>query len=294
MTIYNLGSINIDKVLRVPHLPAPGETLAAHGYAEGLGGKGANQSVAAARAGAQVVHLGAVGPDGDAMLALMAADGIDLSQVARLETPTGMALIMVDDAAENSIAILHGANVLVPDETVAAALAAAAPGDTLLLQNETSGQAEAAGQARRAGLRVVYSAAPFEPEAVRQVLGNVSVLLLNELEAAQLTEALGQPLEALGVAHVVVTRGKAGAVHHDVGAGTQTAYPSPEVAAVDTTGAGDTFAGYLAAGLDQGLGWEAALRRALAAAALSVTRPGASAAIPDAADVAAFAGRSAG
>ncbi|WP_108260157.1 ribokinase [Mangrovicoccus ximenensis] len=286
MTIYNLGSINIDKVLRVPHFPAPGETLAADSYGEGLGGKGANQSVAAARAGARVVHLGAVGPDGDAMLRLMEQDGIDLAHVSRLGLPTGMALISVDGTGENSIVIVHGANTAVPEADVAAALAGATEEDTLLLQNETNGQAAAARAARDKGLRVVYSAAPFDADAVREILPFVSVLLLNEVEAAQLAAAMGKPVPELGVPHVVVTRGAAGAVLQD--AGTETAFPSPRVDPVDTTGAGDTFAGYLAAGLDQGLGWQVAMGRALAAAALSVTKPGASASIPKAAEVSRF------
>ncbi len=288
MTIYNLGSINIDKVLRVPHFPAPGETLAAESYAEGLGGKGANQSVAIARAGAKAVHLGAVGPDGGAMLALMAEDGIDLSQVAKLEQPTGMALIMVDGSGENSIVILHGANAAVPGYRVAAALETAQPGDTLILQNETNGQIEAARIARAKGMRVVYSAAPFDAAGVGPLLPHVSVLLLNEVEGAQLSAAMDKPVQDLGVPHVVVTRGAEGAVLHDCRAGTSVALPSPRVDPVDTTGAGDTFAGYLAAGLDQALGWEASARRALAAAALSVTRPGASVSIPDSGDVAQF------
>nr|WP_216671044.1 ribokinase [Mangrovicoccus sp. HB161399] len=283
-----MGSINIDKVLRVPHFPAPGETLAALGYAEGLGGKGANQSVAAARAGAATVHLGAVGSNGGAMLRLLEADGIDLSHVARLDLATGMALIMVDGTGENSIVILHGANTAVPEHAVAEALAGAGPGDTLVLQNETNGQLPAAVAAREKGMRVVYSAAPFDAEAVAPLLPHVSVLLLNEVEAAQLSAATGKAVTELGVPHVVVTRGAAGAVLHDAAARTGTACPSPRVEPVDTTGAGDTFAGYLAASLDQGLGWDAALRRALAAAALSVTRPGASASIPAAEEVAQF------
>nr|WP_226898385.1 ribokinase [Mangrovicoccus algicola] len=283
-----MGSINIDKVLRVPHLPSPGETLAARSYAEGLGGKGANQSVAAARAGAQVVHLGAIGPDGGAMLDLLARDGVATDRIARLPVPTGMALIMVDDAAENTIAILAGANREIPQDGVTAALEGARRGDTLLLQNETGGQVAAAEQARSRGMRVVVSAAPFDMAALAPLLPLLSVLLLNEVEAAQLEQAAGRSLAALALPHVVVTRGARGATHLDGGTGESTTYPAFRVAPVDTTGAGDTFAGYLAAGLDQGLDWSRALPRAQAAAALSVTRAGAAASIPGAAETAEF------
>jgi len=285
MTVWCLGSINRDTVLRVPHLPLPGETLAASDAFSGLGGKGANQSVAAARAGARVHHLGRVGADGDLVLAELAGYGVETAGVVRDDGLTGAALITVDDAAENCIVILAAANRRQDASAIAAALAGAAPGDTLLLQNETSAQVEAAQAARAAGLRVVYSAAPFAADAVRAVLPCIDVLLLNEGEAAALTEALGTEIGALSVRHVVVTLGARGARHHDIAAGTALAYPSLKVTPVDTTGAGDTFAGYLAAGLDAGRDWPDAMRRALAAAALATTRPGAAAAIPSSAEV---------
>lgn len=280
MTVFNLGSINIDCVFQVPHLPEPGETLAATGYLSGLGGKGANQSVAVARAGCVVHHLGMVGPDGDRVLAEMTEYGVDVSHVGRVDGPTGTAMIMVDPQAENSIVILSGANRMQSEQALRATLATAKSGDTLLLQNETDGQALAAQEARARGLRVIYSAAPFDIAAVRSVLPDVSVLLLNEGEAAQLAEAMGRPVDTLDVPHIVVTRGAAGAFHYDSGSKTKTAYPSLSVAPVDTTGAGDTFAGYLAAALDEGLAWVEAMPLALGAAALSTTRPGAAQAIP--------------
>lgn len=285
MTVYNLGSINIDTVFQVPHLPQPGETLAATGYLSGLGGKGANQSVAAARAGARTVHLGMVGPDGDRVLAELAGYGVTVDRVGRSDGPTGTAMITVDPEAENSIVILAGANRQQSQAVIAETLTAAAQSDTLLMQNETDGQAFAAQMASERGLRVIYSAAPFDTEAAQAVLPFLSVLLLNEGEAAQLTEAMGQGVAELSVPHVVVTRGAAGAVHYDTAAGTQMAYPSLKVSPIDTTGAGDTFAGYLGAGLDQGLDWAQALPRALAAAALSTTKAGAAQAIPDLATV---------
>lgn len=285
MTIYNLGSINIDHFYAVPHLPSPGETLAASGYRQGLGGKGANQSAAAARAGARVVHIGAVGPEGGWAVERLAGWGVDVSHVARLDTPSGHAIINVDDAAENTIVLFPGANRAMPESLVAAALAGAGPGDTLLLQNETAHQALAARIGRDRGMRVLYSAAPFDVGAVRSVLQNVSVLAVNAVEADQLCAALGLPLDRLPVPQLLVTRGAEGAEWHDLARGETVRQAAFKVAAVDTTGAGDTFAGYVAASLDAGLSPAAALRRAAAASAVKVTRPGTADAIPDAAEV---------
>lgn len=283
MAIYNLGSINIDHVYRVPHLPAAGETLSALGYAQGLGGKGANQSVAAARAGACVFHIGAVGPGSDWVLAELAGYGVDLRHVTVGVEPTGHAIINVDPAAENSIVIYPGANRVLSGDMVGAALSGARAGDTLLVQNETSAQVEAAALAAARGMRVIYSAAPFDIAAVRAVLPQVSLLVMNEGEAAQLRAAEGAlpPLDCL------ITKGAQGAEW--ISAGAEPLFmPAFKVTPVDTTGAGDTFIGTLAAALDLGLPREAAMRRAAAASALQVTRQGAAQAIPTAAEVDAF------
>nr|WP_236015889.1 PfkB family carbohydrate kinase [Phaeovulum veldkampii] len=283
-----MGSINIDHVYRLPHLPQPGETLAALDYSTGLGGKGANQSVAAARAGARVRLIGAIGPDGGQVLARLVALGVDCAAVARMQTATGHAIILLDAASENAIVIHPGANRAIAPQAAVAALDAAVPGDTLLLQNETSAQAETAEAAAIRGLRVVYSAAPFELAAVRAVLPHVTTLALNAVEAGQLTAALGCELSDLPVAEVLVTHGAEGADWHDLGAGRVIYQPAFAVSPVDTTGAGDTFAGYFAAARDQGFGPAAALRLAAGAAALKVTRAGAAEAIPARAEVEAF------
>lgn len=284
MTIYNLGSINIDHVYRVPHLPGPGETLAANAYTTGLGGKGANQSVAAALAGARVVHIGAVGPGADWTLAAMQARGVDTGAVTQVDSATGHAIINVDDAGENAIVIHAGANQAQAGAAIAIALAHAGPGDTLLLQNETSHQAAAAELAQGRGLRVIYSAAPFDVAAVRAVLAHVSVLVVNAVEAAQLEAALGLAVADLPVAAVVITRGAHGADWITRGA-VPLSVPAFRVDPVDTTGAGDCFTGSLAAALDAGQPPEQAMRYAAAAAAIQVMRPGASDAMPTRAEV---------
>ena len=288
MTIFNLGSINADHFYRLPHLTLPGETLAATAYGRGLGGKGANQSVAAARAGAVVRHIGATGVDGAWMRAELAADGVDCAHVAEVDVASGHAIIMVDASGENSIVLFPGANRAVPLTAVEAALAKAAAGDWLLMQNETSAQVEAVALAKARGVKVAYSAAPFEAEAVRKVLKDLDLLLLNAVEAAQLCEALGTTLDALPVKAVCVTHGAKGAVWHDLAGKTAQEQPAFKVTPVDTTAAGDTFAGYLVAGLAEGMTPPQALRLAAGASALKVTRAGTAAAIPTRAEVDAF------
>jgi len=291
------GSVNIDLVGRVARLPTPGETLAGEGFAIVPGGKGANQALAARRAGAGVRMVGAVGRDAfaGAALAELRAAGVDLRGLREVEAPTGAAMILVDGWGENVIVIFAGAN----DQASAGDLAGLAwgPGDLLLLQMEVRPQetARAAALARAAGACVVLSLAPYMPPAP-DLLAAVDVLLLNAGEAAALAGHLGlrdQGAEALagrlGI-DVVVTLGAGGAVAAGPWAGRIEA-PALKVEAVDTVGAGDTFAGYLAEGLHAGRGWGEALARAAAAASLACTRAGAQGAFPEAGEVAAALSR---
>ncbi|ETX28732.1 ribokinase [Roseivivax isoporae] len=285
MTIWNLGSINADLVYRVPHLPAPGETLSATAREVWLGGKGANMSVAAARAGAHVRHVGAVGRDGAWMVERLLEYGVDTRGIATRDGASGHAVIAVDPAGENLILLHPGANREVSGETVAAALEEAAPGDSFLFQNETSAQEEGAAAAAARGLRVVHAAAPFEAEAVRAVLPHLDLLVLNAVEAAQLEAATGRDLSDLTVADIVVTLGSEGCRWIATARGEVVTIPALPVTPVDTTGAGDTFTGYLVAGLDRGMPMRQALGLATRAAALMVTRAGTADVIPDLAEV---------
>ncbi len=285
--IFNLGSINADHVYRLAQLPHAGETVTAQGYARLLGGKGANQSIAVARAGGQVVHIGAVGADGDWMVELLSADGVDVRHVRRDQGASGHAVVTVEQSGENAILIHAGANRALRMQDVEAALAEAGPGDWLMLQNETNVQVEAARMAQDRGMRVAYSAAPFDEAALRAVLPHVTLLMVNEGEAAQMTQAMG----AVQVPMLCVTRGARGVLWTEAGCRDAVTIPARKVVPVDTTGAGDTLAGYLVAGLAAGLNPERALQGAVGAAALAVTRPGASGAIPLAAEVAAFLGQ---
>ncbi|MBP1805163.1 ribokinase [Rubellimicrobium aerolatum] len=286
MTIWNLGSINADHVYALPHIPAPGETLAARSLTQGLGGKGANMSVACARAGGKTKHIGAIGPDGAWMADRLRAYGVDTAAILTLPGPSGHAIIALDDRAENTIIVFPGTNRQIPPAHIDATLAGAAPGDLFLTQNETNHQPEAAFSARLRGLRVAYAAAPFDAGAVRAILPHADLLLLNEVEAEQLRQATGQGPADLGLSDVIVTLGARGSVW--LQGGQEHRVPAPRVTPVDTTGAGDTFTGYVLAGLDEGRPMPDALALATRAAALKVTRPGAADAIPTRAEAEAF------
>lgn len=277
--IWNLGSINIDNFYEVPHLPAPGETLAAVSFGFGLGGKGANMSVAAARAAARISHIGAIGPEGQWTVERLMEYGVDTPHISQIEIPTGHANIVVDSSGENNIVLFQGANVMLTDAIIGSALSAASTGDFLLMQNETNGQEYASEIAHSLGLHVAYAAAPFDAEAIGRLLGRIDLLVLNEIEAAQLETATAKSVGTLGVPDVLVTLGAQGCKWvSNKGEKRFDAYPAE---AVDTTGAGDTFTGYLVAGLDRGLNMEAAIDLALKAGALMVTRRGTADVIPD-------------
>lgn len=281
MTIYNLGSINADYVYRVPHLPGPGETLAASDMSRGLGGKGANMSVAAARAGSHVAHIGAIGVDGAWAKQRLTEYGVDTRQIAVVDVPTGHAIITVDDAGENGITLFPGANQEVSEDAIGLALSSASAGDIFVTQNETNQQEFAAQTGSKLGLRVCYAAAPFDALAVKAVLPYLDVLILNEVEAAQLSGALGISATELPVTDVIITLGSKGSrwVHTPTGAVED--FPALPVVPVDTTGAGDTFTGYVLAGLDRGMPMAQAITLATKAAALMVTRHGTADVIPD-------------
>ena len=288
MTIWNLGSINADHVYALPHLPGPGETLAASSLTTGLGGKGANMSVACARAGGKIEHIGAIGPEGGWMTGRLRGYGVGTTHVATLDSPSGHAIIAVEEGGENLILVFPGTNRLIPPAHIESALAQAAPGDWFLTQNETNLQTEAAQAAKSRGLRIAYAAAPFEAAAVQAMLPLADFLILIEVEADQLRDATGTPLGGLGVADVIVTLGAEGCLWvHD---GREESFPALRVTPVDTTGAGDTFTGYVLAALDEGRPMPDAIRLATRASALKVTRHGAADAVPTREEALAFEG----
>lgn len=289
-----VGSLNMDLVVRAPRLPKPGETLSGHGYAQAAGGKGGNQAVAAARLGAQVAMLGRLGDDanGAALRAALEAERIDCAALATSGgVPTGVALIVVDDASQNAIVIVAGGNGLVTPDDVAAHDAMIAAADVLVCQLETPLPAvRAALEAGRRHARiVVLNPAPALGPLPDGWLPLVDWLIPNEIEAAALTGiAIATPADAElaarrlaegGARNVIVTLGGQGVVARYADGGTRH-YPAPKVEAVDTTAAGDTFIGGFAARLAAGDAPDEAIRFAQRAAALSVTREGAQPSIP--------------
>ncbi|MEJ6403294.1 ribokinase [Yoonia sp. 2307UL14-13] len=286
MTIWNLGSINADVVYAVPHIPAPGETLSSTNRQTFLGGKGTNMSVAAARAAAQVKHIGAVGPDGRWAVERLLEYGVDTRNITEIDTETAQAIIMVDPQGENAIILHPGANGEIPQTTLQTAMAEAETGDWLVIQNETNLQRTAAALGKKMGLKVAYAAAPFDPDRVQAVLPHLDVLILNAVEAEQLEKATGQSAAGLPVKDVIVTLGGDGADWHSRDG--KQHFEAIKVDPVDTTGAGDTFTGYVLAGLDRGMPMAQAVGQAMKAAALMVTRHGTADVIPDLSEVQAF------
>ena len=285
MTIHCYGSINVDHVHRVTHFPVAGETLADNDYAVGLGGKGANQAIAAARCGAQTHFIGAIGKDGAWALDLLSGAPIDTSGIALSDAATGHAVIYVDTQGENTIVIHGGANQALTRDQIDKALARSKPGDWWLAQNETNLVTESIVAANARGLRTAYSAAPFDAIATLAVLPHLDLLAVNEGEAAALRDHLGHDPD---VPVLVTTLGAQGVMIRERGKDSAITLPAYKVTPIDTTGAGDTFIGTLIGALDQGKDLITAAETANAAAALSVTKLGAADAIPTTEEVTAF------
>ncbi len=278
--ILVFGSINVDVMVPVPRLPLAGETVLGGDYALMPGGKGANQALAARRAGSRVIMAGAVGDDGFAAVALetLRRDGVDLSLVRRVDCPTGCAAIMVGMAGENSIAVAPGANRLAEGgQTLDDVLG---PPTILICQMEVpAGETEALiRRARARGARIVLNLAPAT--AIDPALfADIDLLVVNQGEAASLGEEPGR-LGRILRRGLVVTHGAAGAVAY-LPDGACLNIPALAIEPVDTTGAGDCFVGVLAAGLDAGLGLRDALWRASAAGGLACLGRGAQSSMPD-------------
>ena len=283
--IWNLGSINADNFYYLRHLPGPGETITAREFRQGLGGKGANMSVAAARAGTRVMHIGAVGKDGKWAKDRLLEYGVETKYISLVDTVTGHANICVSDDGENSIVISPGANYQVSDKMIGVALAEASPDDILLMQNETLNQLYAGAIAKTLGLRVIYAAAPFDGQTTLRLINYVDILVLNQVEAAELETLIGAGLDTCLVDDIIVTLGANGCKWVSNQTNTTHTFPAYKVDAIDTTGAGDTFTGYLAAALDRRLTMPNAITLAMQASALMVMRQGTADVIPDLKDI---------
>lgn len=290
MKVLCFGSVNIDYTYRVKHFVGKGETLAADSLQVFSGGKGLNQSVALARAGADTWHGGAVGTDGLFLVRQLKEAGVRTEHIQVLDTVrTGNAIIQNDAEGDNCIILYGGANRAVTEEQIAGVLEHFQEGDYLVLQNEISGVDTLIKRGRQKGMRIVLNPSPVDEALLGCPLDSVDYLILNQVEALQL---LGQPAgevmdaetvyrrleERFPAASIVLTLGGDGALYRD--GETVRSQPAYPVKAVDTTGAGDTFTGFLMGGLARGASMTEAMEEAALAAALAVTRAGAAPAIP--------------
>jgi len=282
--VLNFGSINIDHVYKVEHFVAPGETLACGAYQRFAGGKGLNQSIALAHAGAAVFHAGKIGREDGWLKDLLGEHRVDTRYVEAVEGPSGHAVIQVNPAGENAIVIVGGANRRIAAADVDLILAEFGPEDFLLVQNEIAQVPEIIRLAKARGLTVAFNPSPLDAAVAGYPLDRVDLLMVNEVEAHALTGA-SEP-EAVGAAlgrrfpgmTVVLTLGARGAFHIREGAIKHC--PAMRVRAVDTTAAGDTFAGFYLAEFIRSGDPVAALELACRAAGVCVTRPGAAESIP--------------
>jgi len=282
--VLNFGSINVDHVYAVEHFVRPGETLTCSDYQRHAGGKGLNQSIALARAGAAVHHAGRLGRADAWLLELLTRSGVDTRHVEIGDEPTGHALIQVNEEGENAIVIAGGANRRLTETQIGLALASFGKNDHLLVQNETNAVATIIRAAKTKGLKVALNPAPMTEDVSAYPLESVDLLIVNETEAAALTGAadarhmLGKIGQAYPTTAVLLTLGAEGAWYADRNDSFH--QPARRLRAVDTTGAGDTATGFFLAELIRTGDPRLALALAVDAATLAVTRRGAADAIP--------------
>jgi ribokinase len=289
MDIINVGSLNLDWVYQVPHFVHPGETIAALAYHEYLGGKGLNQSIALARAGAEVAHVGAVGSNGAALREALIREGINTDFVKSLDGPSGHAIIQVSPEGENAIVLFPGTNQQLSLEQITQAIQAFPEAKAVLLQNETNHLAEIMQLAKQAGKLLAYNPAPVLPNLVQLPLHLVDVLILNEIEAESLplSEAhFGQIVRSTerifpyGAEIVIVKTLGANGVSITTQGKTQHFPAIPVKQVIDTTAAGDTFIGYFLAEYLQDANISRSAQLATQAASLCIQKRGAMQSIP--------------
>lgn len=282
--ILNFGSLNLDYVYAVEHFVAPGETLSSYRMDLNCGGKGLNQSIALAKAGARVCHAGKIGFDGGRLRRLLESHGVDTTYLSESEGPNGHAIIQVDKNGQNCILLFPGSNREIEKQEVDACLNNFSKGDYLLLQNEINLIPYIMDKAHEQGLEIVFNPSPITEDILSFPLEKVGLFILNEIEGKALsgeTEAediLTSLHEKYPAAKILLTLGEEGSIYFD---GENKLYQSIyKVQAVDTTAAGDTTTGYFLATLAAGDEPKLALDRAAKASAITVTRHGAAESIP--------------
>lgn len=292
MRILNFGSANIDHVYRTDRFVLPGETKPCAAYSKNSGGKGLNQSVALAKAGAQVYHAGLLGGEGAFLRDILETNGVNCRFLKTVDAPCGHAIIEVEQSGQNRIMLYSGTNRMLTEDYAERVLSHFEEGDVLLLQNETNLVPYLMRRAAEKGMRIAFNAAPMDADVPGFPLELVSWLLVNETEGAALTgEVLPERIAAAAAARwqdtaLVLTLGTDGCLYRDR---EQTLrLPALRVKAVDTTAAGDTFTGFFLAAIAGGGTPEHALRLATAASAIAVTRQGAAASVPTLDEVKAY------
>jgi ribokinase len=279
MTIYNLGSINIDHLYMLKRIPKPGETVSSLESLTNIGGKGLNISVAAHRSGADVRHIGTIGSADPSVLDMVANLGLDCALISQIDTQTGHAIVYVDESSENAIVVHGGANLCFSDAQIRTALSSARPNDWLILQNETNANAIGISIAREKGMKIALVAAPFNAETMPEQIKKVDLVSMNKSESELFEVVTGTSIDDLKNIDFLITYGVDGAMF--LSGGVTQRIVSHEVHSVDTTGAGDTFFGVFMAHYTNEDGVEIALKRANAAAALTVQRMGAASSVPN-------------
>ena len=293
MKVLNFGSLNLDYVYDVEHFVQPGETLDTLSRSVKCGGKGLNQSVALARAGAEVCHAGCLGEGGEPLKALLEKNGVDTSSLRKVEEMQGHTVIQVNPAGENCILLYGGSNRCVTGEQIDETLSRFSEGDWLVLQNEINGLPAIVDKAAERGLKIVLNPSPFNSALDLVDFSRLSWLFVNEVEMEQISGET-DPERAWTLLHerfpglsLLITLGSSGSIAWQNRGGTIECcrQQAVRVRAVDTTAAGDTYTGYLIAGLISGLTLAESMERAAKASAISVTRPGAADSIPWAAEL---------
>lgn len=293
MAIYNFGSINIDHIYSVDHFVEPGETLSSNQYDQVLGGKGANQSIACAMAGQKVYHIGIINQADANYIEMLKQAGVNVSFILKSEkTASGHAIIQVNQQGENAIVLYAGANHALTKEHIESVLSQATSNDWVLLQNETNLVSEIIELAHERKINVAFNPAPIKSNVFECSLDKVNLLFVNEIEAMQLTRTHDIASARLTLkkdfpnTKVIMTLGKAGAAYLYQNEVIDVA--GKQVKALDTTAAGDTFTGFFLANYSANGDILTALEFANAAAALCVTKHGASPSIPCTNEVMAF------
>ena len=288
MRILNFGSLNLDYVYTVDRFVQPGETMPALSRTVKAGGKGLNQSVALARAGAAVFHAGCIGEGGEPLKDLLENNGVDTSLLLPVREMQGHTVIQVNADGENCILLYGGSNRCIPEDHIRSVISRFEPGDWLLLQNEINDLPRIVELASAKGLHIVLNPSPYDSSLENVDLSKLDWLLVNEIEAEQLSgekdpgKGWRKLHSAYGNLSLLVTLGKQGSIAWQVSQGTVgfCAEKAVPVQAVDTTAAGDTYTGYFLSGLISGLPLSACMHRASRAASIAVTRPGAADSIP--------------